>query len=94
MEHRQGLAGVLVQVFRLCWKAGLVRLGHVSFDGSKVAANASKHRAMSYARMQEEEKKIEEDSFQVRSPEKSKGDIQNEDTPAPHPPCAMEMRYS
>lgn len=59
LEHRQGLAGLFVQVFRLCRKAGMVRLGHVSFDGSKVAANASKHRAMSYARMQEEEKKIE-----------------------------------
>jgi transposase len=61
LEHRQALAGLFVQVFRLCRKAGLVRLGHVSFDGSKVAANASKHRAMSYARMQEEEKKIEEE---------------------------------
>ena len=61
LEHRQALAGLFVQVFRLCRKADLVRLGHVSFDGSKVAANASKHRAMSYARMQEEEKKIEEE---------------------------------
>ncbi len=61
LEHRQALAGLFVQVFKLCRKAGLVRLGHVSFDGSKVAANASKHRAMSYARMQEEEKKIEEE---------------------------------
>ena len=61
LEHRQAFAGLFVQVFKLCRKAGLVRLGHVSFDGSKVAANASKHRAMSYARMQEEEKKIEEE---------------------------------
>jgi transposase len=48
LEHRQALAGLFVQVFRLCRKAGLVRLGHVSFDGSKVAANASRHRAKSY----------------------------------------------
>ncbi len=61
MEHRQALAGLFVQVFRLCQKAGLVRLGHVSFDGSKVAANASKHRAMSYQRMGETEKKLQEE---------------------------------
>jgi hypothetical protein len=35
-----------------------VKLGHVSFDGSKVAANASKHKAMSYRRMQEEERRL------------------------------------
>ncbi len=41
-------------MLRLCGKAGLVKLGHVAFDGSKVAANASKHKAMSYKRMEEE----------------------------------------
>jgi transposase len=61
LAHRQALAGLFVQVFRLCQKAGLVRLGHVSFDGSKVAANASKHRAMSYQHMGETERKIEEE---------------------------------
>lgn len=59
LGHRQELARLFVQVFRLCQKAGLVRLGHVSFDGSKVAANASKHRAMSYQHMGETERKIE-----------------------------------
>lgn len=58
LEHRAALAELFVQVLRLCRKAGLVKLGHVSFDGSKVAANASKHKAMSYQRMQEEEKKL------------------------------------
>jgi hypothetical protein len=41
-----------VQVLRLCRKAGLVKLGHVSLDGTKVRANASKHKAMSYGRME------------------------------------------
>ena len=45
------------QVLRLCQKAGLVKLGHVSLDGTKVRANASKHKAMSYGRM---EKKVVE----------------------------------
>lgn len=59
LEHREALAKLFVQVLRLCRKAGLVKLGHVAFDGSKVAANASKHKAMSYKRMQEEERRLE-----------------------------------
>jgi transposase len=58
LEHRDRLAKLFVQVLRLCRKAGLVKLGHVAFDGSKVAANASKHKAMSYKRMQEEERRL------------------------------------
>ena len=59
LEHRDALARLFVQVLRLCQKAGLVKLGHVAFDGTKVAANASKHKAMSYQRMQEEERRLE-----------------------------------
>src|SRR5436190_12589467 len=59
LEHREALAALFVQVLRLCRKAGLVKLGHVSFDGTKVQANASKHKAMSYARMLEEEQRLE-----------------------------------
>lgn len=58
LEHRAALAKLFVQVLRLCRKAGLVKLGHVSFDGSKVQAKASKHKAMSYQRMQEDERKL------------------------------------
>src|SRR3990172_1519950 len=58
LEHREALAKLFVQVLRLCKKAGLVKLGHVAFDGTKVAANASKHKAMSYKRMQEEERRL------------------------------------
>jgi transposase len=45
------IAALFVQVLLLCQEAGLVRLGHVSLDGTKVRANASKHKAMSYGRM-------------------------------------------
>jgi transposase len=51
-RHLEALAALFVQVLQLCQKAGLVRLGHVSLDGTKVRANASKHKAMSYARME------------------------------------------
>ena len=37
----------------LCQLAGLVKLGHVALDGTRVKTNASKHQAMSYGRMQE-----------------------------------------
>ena len=43
----------------LCKKAGLVKLGHVSLDGTKVKANASKHKAMSYGRMEKKAQELE-----------------------------------
>ena len=46
-------------MLKLCQKAGLVKLGHVSLDGTKIKANASKHKAMSYKRMKEEEARLE-----------------------------------
>jgi transposase len=58
-DHLRALAGLFLQVLRLCRKAGLVKLGHVALDGTKIKANASKHKAMSYKRMQEEEARLE-----------------------------------
>jgi len=49
------LKGLFLQVLLLCREAGLVRLGHVSLDGTKLRANASKHKAMSYGRMEQRE---------------------------------------
>lgn len=57
-RHLEGLAGLFTQALLLCEKAGLVKLGHVSIDGSKIKANASKHKAMSYARMTETEQRL------------------------------------
>lgn len=57
-QHLHALAGLFVQVLRLCQRAGLVKLGHVALDGTKVQANASKHKAMSYGRMQETEQRL------------------------------------
>ena len=54
-RHRAALAPLFTQVLRLCQKAGLVTLGHVALDGTKLAANASKHKAMSYGRMKRAE---------------------------------------
>ena len=57
--HLKALAGLFLQVLKLCRKAGLVKLGHVALDGTKIKANASKHKAMSYKRMKEEEVRLE-----------------------------------
>ena len=53
--HLEALSGLFVQVLHVAREAGLVKMGHVALDGTKVKANASKHKAMSYARMQEKE---------------------------------------
>src|SRR5271157_3763977 len=58
-RHLKALAGLFVQVLKLCEKAGLVKLGHVALDGSKIKANASKHKAMSYERMEKRAAELE-----------------------------------
>lgn len=60
-RHLPALAGLFAQVLQLCQKAGMVKLGHVAIDGTKMGANASKHKAMSYARMGEAEKRLQEE---------------------------------
>jgi len=57
-RHLKALGDLFVQVLRLCRAAGLVKLGHVALDGTKVQANASRHKAMSYGRMREAERKL------------------------------------
>jgi IS5 family transposase len=64
-QFRRRFRAVLEDLFRqvllLCQEAGLVRLGHVALDGTKVRANASKHKAMSYGRMLTKERSLEEE---------------------------------
>jgi transposase len=57
LRHLEALKGLFKQVLKLCQKAGMVKLGHVAMDGTKIRANASPHKSMSYGRM----KKAEED---------------------------------
>ena len=52
-DHLGALTGLFLQVLAFCQRSGLVKLGHVALDGTKVRANASKHKAMSYKRMKE-----------------------------------------
>ena len=57
-RHLEALSGLFLQVLQLCREAGLVKLGHVAIDGTKIRANASKHKAMSYDRMAQEEARL------------------------------------
>jgi transposase len=58
-RHLAALSALFVQVLKLCERAGLVKLGHVALDGTKIKANASKHKAMSYERMRKREAELE-----------------------------------
>jgi len=58
-RHLAALSRIFLQVLKLCQKAGLVKLGHVALDGTKVKANASKHKAMSYEHMQKKTGELE-----------------------------------
>ena len=57
-DNLDALSGLFLQVLALCRQAGLVKLGHVALDGTKVRANASRHKAMSYGRMKEKEAQL------------------------------------
>ncbi|MGO9532017.1 MAG: IS1182 family transposase [Syntrophobacteraceae bacterium] len=60
-RHLKTLAGLFVQILRLCQQAGLVKLGHVALDGTKIKANASKHKAMSYGNMKKKKEELEKE---------------------------------
>jgi transposase len=65
--HLKQLEQLFVGVLQLCQKAGLVKLGHIALDGTKVKANASRHKAMSYGRMKQEEKRLKQEIDQLLS---------------------------
>src|SRR5213594_939280 len=57
-RHEEALSGLFEQVLVICRESGLVKLGRVAVDGTKIKANASKHKAMSYGRMTEKEAEL------------------------------------
>lgn len=56
--HLEAISALFLEILRLCEKAGIVKLGRVALDGTKMKANASKHKAMSHARMKEREAEL------------------------------------
>ena len=63
--HLKELQQLFVQVLQLCQEAGLVKLGHIALDGTKIKANASRHKAMSYGRILKEEGRLKEEIKQL-----------------------------
>jgi transposase len=76
--HHKALEGLFQQVLRLALGAGAIKLGRVALDGTKVKANASKHKAMSYGRMKDEERKLREEVRKLLAQAKAADD--EEDT--------------
>ena len=66
-DHLEALRGLFLQVVKLCRTAGMVKLGHVAIDGTKIQGNASKHKAMSYERMLAIEQRLQEEVDQLLS---------------------------
>lgn len=64
-DHLVALRGLFLQVLKLCQNAGMVKLGQVAIDGTKIQANASKHKAMSYKRMLQMELRLQEEIDQL-----------------------------
>lgn len=58
-RHLKDFERLFLELLKLCQQAGLVKLGTVAIDGTKIKANASKHKAMSYGRMKKEEARLE-----------------------------------
>lgn len=58
-RHLDALADLFTQSLHLAQKLGMVKMGHVALDGTKLEANASKHKAMSYGRLVDKEERIE-----------------------------------
>jgi transposase len=63
--HLTTLAGLFEQVLQIALEAGAMKVGRVALDGTKVKANASKHKAMRYDRMQEKEKQLKAEVKQL-----------------------------
>jgi transposase len=75
--HLGRLETLFVEVLKLCALAGLAKVGTISLDGTKVKANASRHKAMSYDRMQEEEKRLTEEIAKMLAEAQSADDTED-----------------
>ena len=89
-RHREDMKAVFVQTVKLARELGLAKLGAVALDGCKLAADTSKHKAMSYGRMLEEEKKLKAEIEDLLK----KADAADEDEDDEHGPDDDGYRLS
>jgi len=96
LRHGDPLAGLFEQSIKLCQRAGMVSLGHVAIDGTKIDANASKRKAMSYARMVGTEQKlraeIEAYLAKSRQIDQEEDNLFGKDSPGPNIPEELRLR--
>ena len=71
LRHGDALAGLFLQSLQICQAAGMVSLGHVALDGTKMKANASKHKAMSYGHMVKTEGELRSEIAEIQRRQKS-----------------------
>lgn len=94
--HLQELAALFVQVVKLAGECGLVKLGTIAIDGTKLRANASKHKAMSYERMQaaEQQLKQEVDVLLARAQQADAAEADEPETDIPAEIARREQRLA
>jgi len=76
-RHLGDFKRLFLEVLKLCQKVGLVKLGTVAIDGTKIKANASKHKAMSYGRMKQEEARLEAEIERLTDKAKTTDDLED-----------------
>lgn len=97
-DHLAALQGLFVQVLKLCREAGLVKVGLVSLDGTKVKANASRHKAMSYEYMQKDEQRLQQEIAellgQAESTDATEDDLHGREVRGDELPAELARRES
>ena len=91
-RHGDALSELFVQVLRLCQQAGLVKLGRVAVDGTRIKANASKHKAMSYGRLNEREAQLKREIR--RDPGRPRGPRLCESSNVPQNPARHKIHVA
>lgn len=83
-QHLKELQGLFVQVLMICDRAGLVSLGKIALDGTKVQANASKHKAMSYSRMLQQEERLRKEIEELMEKAEAADEAEDDEFGAAH----------
>jgi hypothetical protein len=75
--HLARLETLFVEVLKLCAMAGLAKVGTIALDGTKVKANASRHKAMSYDRMKTEEVRLQKEIADILAEARANDDAED-----------------
>lgn len=76
-RHLSHFLEIFVQVVQLAQEAGLVKMGLLAIDGSKIKANASRHKAMSYERMQKDEERLKQEIAEIAEAARKKDELED-----------------